>query len=109
MKHQRRIIDGNQATAQIAYKLSDVIAISPITPATPIGERADAWLVGARAKCVGRLGQIVVDLQHWKETREYESIRQMQGSMSQRAVAEPAAFERAHYLKTLNTCDHRIV
>jgi dihydroorotate dehydrogenase (fumarate) len=34
---------------------------------------------------------------------EYVSIQQMQGSMSQKAVAEPAAFERANYMKVLNS------
>jgi dihydroorotate dehydrogenase (fumarate) len=57
---------------------------------------------------IRRLGNILFDLQLWMETYEYESIAQMQGSMSQRAVAEPAAFERANYLKALNTLDHRV-
>lgn len=39
----------------------------------------------------------------WMETHEYESIRQMQGSMSRKSVAEPAAFERANYMKVLNS------
>lgn len=39
----------------------------------------------------------------WMEENEYESIEQMQGSMSQRNVAEPAAFERANYLKVLSS------
>lgn len=39
----------------------------------------------------------------WMETHEYESIRQMQGSMSRKSVAEPAAFERANYMKALNS------
>ena len=39
----------------------------------------------------------------WMEEHEYESIRQMQGSMSQRSVAEPAAFERANYLRVLRS------
>lgn len=43
------------------------------------------------------------DLQHWMEEKEYESVTQMKGSMSQRAVAEPAAFERANYMKALNS------
>jgi dihydroorotate dehydrogenase (fumarate) len=34
---------------------------------------------------------------------EYESIRQMQGSMSYRSVREPAAFERANYMKVLSS------
>jgi dihydroorotate dehydrogenase (fumarate) len=47
--------------------------------------------------------QIVENLQRWMEEHEYDSITQMRGSMSQRAVAEPAAFERANYMKALNT------
>ncbi|MFZ5902478.1 MAG: dihydroorotate dehydrogenase-like protein [Chloroflexota bacterium] len=39
----------------------------------------------------------------WMQTHEYESIRQMQGSMSRKSVAEPAAFERANYMKVLNS------
>ena len=42
------------------------------------------------------------------ENFEYESVKQMQGSMSQRAVAEPAAFERANYMKALTSFDHRL-
>ena len=34
---------------------------------------------------------------------EYESVKQMRGSMSQGAVADPAAFERANYMKVLNS------
>src|SRR5580765_1872712 len=36
-------IDGNEAVAQVAYALNEVIAIYPITPASPMGEWADAW------------------------------------------------------------------
>ena len=39
----------------------------------------------------------------WMDEHEYESIAQMRGSMSQRAVAEPAAFERANYMIALKT------
>jgi dihydroorotate dehydrogenase (fumarate) len=39
----------------------------------------------------------------WMEKREYASIRQMQGSMSQKSVAEPAAFVRANYMKVLRS------
>jgi len=55
---------------------------------------------------VGRLMHILTDLQEWMEEHEYESIAQMKGSMSQRAVAEPAAFERANYMKALNSFDY---
>ena len=43
------------------------------------------------------------NLSTWMEAHEYESIRQMQGSMSYRSVAEPAEFERANYLKVLSS------
>ena len=36
-------LDGNEAVARVAYKLNEVIAIYPITPASPMGEWADAW------------------------------------------------------------------
>ena len=48
-----------------------------------------------------RIGEIVTELTQWMEENEYESISQMQGSMSQKNVAEPAAFERANYMKVL--------
>jgi dihydroorotate dehydrogenase (fumarate) len=43
------------------------------------------------------------DLREWMETHEYESVRQMQGSMSQRNCPNPSAFERAQYMKALQT------
>lgn len=51
----------------------------------------------------GRITEILADLQKWMEEKEYVSIEQMKGSMSQKAVAEPAAFERANYMKTLQS------
>jgi dihydroorotate dehydrogenase (fumarate) len=47
--------------------------------------------------------QILTGLEKWMTEREYESVQQMRGSMSQGAVAEPAAFERANYMKVLNS------
>jgi dihydroorotate dehydrogenase (fumarate) len=57
------------------------------------------------ANGLGRLMPILTALQEWMEEHEYESITQMRGSMSQSAVAEPAAFERANYMKALNSFD----
>ena len=39
----------------------------------------------------------------WMDEHEYESIEQMKGSMSHKSVPEPAAFERANYMKVLNS------
>ena len=57
---------------------------------------------------IARARDILEDLQTWMIAHEYESIAQMRGSMSQRAVAEPAAFERANYMKALNSFDNRL-
>jgi dihydroorotate dehydrogenase (fumarate) len=50
-----------------------------------------------------RLHTISGNLVSWLEEHEYESVSQLQGSMSQRCVADPAAFERAHYIRTVGT------
>ncbi len=52
---------------------------------------------------VSRLSTILAHLTQWMEEHEYESIAQMQGSMSQQAVSDPAAFERANYMKVLDS------
>lgn len=55
------------------------------------------------------VGEILNDMQMWMETFEYQSVQQMRGSMSQRAVAEPAAFERANYMKALQSFDNKYI
>jgi dihydroorotate dehydrogenase (fumarate) len=52
---------------------------------------------------LGRIDEILRGMLIWMEEREYESVFQMQGSMSQQSVAEPAAFERANYMKVLQS------
>jgi dihydroorotate dehydrogenase (fumarate) len=47
--------------------------------------------------------QILTGMEVWMTAHEYESVQQMRGSMSQGAVAEPSAFERANYMKVLNS------
>jgi len=49
------------------------------------------------------LGTMLRDLTTWMEEHEYESVQQMHGSMSQRAVAQPAALERANYMHVLRS------
>jgi len=49
------------------------------------------------------LPSMLTDLEAWMKEKEYTSIQQMQGSMSQKAVKEPAAFERANYMAALST------
>lgn len=56
---------------------------------------------------IGHAAELLAGIQSWMEVNEYESITQMKGSMSQQAVAEPAAFERANYIKVLSSFDFR--
>jgi dihydroorotate dehydrogenase (fumarate) len=46
---------------------------------------------------------VLREMEAWMEAKEYESVTQLKGSMSQRSVVEPAAFERANYMKALNS------
>jgi dihydroorotate dehydrogenase (fumarate) len=71
-----------------------------------------AMMAGARVamlasellqKGASRVTEILAALTAWMTEHEYTSIMQMQGSMSQKAVAEPAAFERANYMKVLGS------
>src|SRR6266508_4645396 len=50
-----------------------------------------------------RVNEILEHTQAWLEEHEYTSIKQMLGSMSQKSVKDPAAFERANYMKVLNS------
>jgi dihydroorotate dehydrogenase (fumarate) len=52
---------------------------------------------------VDRIREILIDLEHWLVEYEYESVNQLQGSLSQINCAEPAAFERANYMRVLNS------
>ncbi len=58
---------------------------------------------------IPRVTEILDDMRLWLEKFEYESVRQMIGSMSQKSVADPAAFERANYMKALTSLDNRIL
>jgi len=55
------------------------------------------------ANGIGRISEILGDLEKWMEKNEYSSIEMMKGSISQKSVADPAAFERANYMKALNS------
>ena len=53
MNRPQITIDGNEAAAYIAYKTNEVIAIYPITPASPMGEHADEWAAAGRKNIWG--------------------------------------------------------
>jgi pyruvate-ferredoxin/flavodoxin oxidoreductase len=59
MECARVIIDGNEAAASVAYRLSEVIAIYPITPSTAMGELADGWSAGGRPNLWGTVPTVI--------------------------------------------------
>ena len=52
-------LDGNEAVARVAYKLNEAIAIYPITPASPMGEWADAWMSQGQPNLWGTVPSVV--------------------------------------------------
>ena len=52
-------VDGNEAVALVAYRLNEVIAIYPITPASPMGEWADAWAAEGQPNLWGSVPAVV--------------------------------------------------
>src|ERR1044071_6899923 len=52
-------IDANEAVAQVAYQLSEVIAIYPITPSSAMGEWADQWAAQAKPNLWGSVPSVV--------------------------------------------------
>ena len=59
MGHKRVTLEGNEAVAAVAYALSEVIAIYPITPSTLMGEFADSWSAAGRKNLWGTVPQVI--------------------------------------------------
>jgi dihydroorotate dehydrogenase (fumarate) len=58
---------------------------------------------------INHLRYVEQGLQDWMEAHEYESVRQMQGSMSQLRCPDPGAFERAQYMRAVKSIQHVMV
>ena len=59
MEQRWTCIDGNEAAARVAYALSEVIALYPITPASPMGEHCDDWAAAGRPNRWGIVPDVV--------------------------------------------------
>ncbi len=57
--HKFRVVDGNHAAAYIAYALSELAAIYPITPASPMGENADEWASKGERNIFGQAVEVI--------------------------------------------------
>ena len=52
-------VDGNEAAASVAHRVSEVIAIYPITPSSPMGELSDEWSNQGRRNLWGNVPEVV--------------------------------------------------
>jgi pyruvate-ferredoxin/flavodoxin oxidoreductase len=59
MKRPIVTIDGNEATASVAHRLNEVVAIYPITPSSNMGEFADEWSAKGRTNLWGTVPQVI--------------------------------------------------
>src|SRR6201993_1448636 len=59
MKKPTVIVDGNEAVADVAYRLNEIIAIYPITPASPMGEWSDQWQDEGRKNIWGAVPKVI--------------------------------------------------
>src|SRR5690349_17093298 len=59
MRKSTVTIDGNEAAARVAYQLSEVVAIYPITPSSPMGEWADQWAAERRPNRWGAVPAVI--------------------------------------------------
>jgi pyruvate-ferredoxin/flavodoxin oxidoreductase len=51
-------LDGNEAAASVAYRLSEIVAIYPITPSSPMGELADEWAAAGQPNLWGQVPSV---------------------------------------------------
>jgi dihydroorotate dehydrogenase (fumarate) len=88
---------------------ADLAATSGIHTAADVikmimaGANAAMLVSSLYEKGINHVSKILSDMTQWMEEHEYESVEQMRGSMSYQKVAEPAAYERANYMKTLQS------
>jgi pyruvate-ferredoxin/flavodoxin oxidoreductase len=59
MNQRWETLDGNEAAARVAYAVSEVISIYPITPASPMAEHADDWAAAGRPNLWGKVPDVV--------------------------------------------------
>ena len=84
MTVKTKTIEGNEAAAHVAYAMSDVAAIYPITPSSNMGEYADEWAAHGRKNIFGQVLRVV----------EMQSEAGAAGAVHGAAFAGPAGTSR---------------
>jgi len=78
--------------------------LKAIMAGATVGMVASEFIV----KGVERAGEMLEEMAQWMTVYEYDSIEKMRGSMSQKRVENPAAFERANYMRALQSYDNML-
>ena len=82
---------------------SGIHVASDVLKMLMVGDKVTMMCSALLKNGIGHVWKVLEEIQEWMTENEYESVDQMQGSMSQQSCAEPTAFERANYMKALNT------
>lgn len=90
-------IHASMALTSGVHEPADVI--KAIMAGADVVQTCSALLSGG----VRKITELVDGTAAWMDAHEYASVADMRGSMSARAIGDPAAFERANYVKTLHT------
>ncbi|MDP2366064.1 MAG: dihydroorotate dehydrogenase-like protein [Ignavibacteria bacterium] len=90
-------VDADLAATSGIYTAEDVIKM------VMVGAKVTQMLSSLLKFGIGHIADVTTNLKTWMEEKEYESIEQMRGSMSYMNVDDPAKFERANYMKVLNS------
>ncbi len=80
-----------------------VHSATDVVKAMMAGSRVAMMTSALLKRGIGYLDTLATELLIWMGEHEYDSIKQMQGSMSRNAVPQPGAFERANYMKVLSS------
>ncbi len=88
-------IPSSLAASTGAHRATDVIKL--LLAGADVVQMASALL----QRGPGWIGKVQMELEEWLSEEDYESVEQMKGSLCARAADDPAAYERAHYMKAL--------
>ena len=80
-----------------------VHSATDVVKAMMAGARVAMMTSALLKRGISYLDTLATELLVWMDEHEYDSIKQMQGSMSRNAVPQPGAFERANYMKVLSS------
>ena len=82
---------------------SGILHATDVLKMLMVGEKVTQLVSSLLRHGIGHISTLEANMLRWMEEHEYESVKQMQGSMSQLHCPDPSAFERVNYMKALQT------